>query len=1089
MFYLHLSNRTENLLAQLVENLHKNPRRNLFAKEFFLIQSQGMERMLSQRLADAFAVWCNFEYLLPTRFFDLMANRMDMIINPDAFARDALAWRIDALLQQITQQEQEKPSSLFAPLLRYIRGEQSGLKRYQLSQQLANIFDQYQIMRLEMLDGWQQQRLSTRNQAEEWQMALWTQLRTSLDNTPHRGELLRQFLQRLKGSEDFSAILPARLSVFGLHSMPPLLLDCLHAVSCHCEVHLYLLTPCQNYWLDIPGKRQLIRENLSRLHENIEPVPFIPEIHPLLNSLGKQGQDFQAMLLDRIDNLIDTDSYEDPVQTKTPCLLHRLQSDLLDGGWKEREDDEKICLDSSLTIVSCHSAVREVMVLKDQVLRWLTSNPEMELRDIVVMAPDIQEYAAIIPAIFHDIQHSIADRSLQHRNSSLAVFLQFLDLAVSRCSWTEVFDLLARPELMPAFSLTESECELIHHWVVSSGIRWGLSAKQLQSLDLPKQAETTWQAGLDRLLMGYAMDWDRPVNGILPYPDIEGSQARPLGGLCQFIELLARAAALLARPRPLADWSTLLLSHVDALFGPDREDLAQLREILTTLDSRFGTFHHHDVPLEVIRAWLETTASESKSSAGFLRGQLTFCSMLPMRSIPFQAVCLLGLNDGVFPKTDRHPPFDLLGEKFIPGDRSKRGDDRYQFLEALLSARKYLYLSHVGQSIRSGNAIPPSVLITELIEALRLSYGIEDPMQIHPLQPFSPRYFRVPLHPSMERATLSHPRPASCLFSYNEHNCEVARALVQPPQIQNPEPWWSGSLPDDDTHIVNIVDLLRFFAHPQKWFVRNRLDIRLDTENELPGDSELFSVAGLDRYLINQELVQSCLEGKITTDAEAERAILARLKTQGRWMLGAPGQLAFDRMIPELSAFAARIRAKDMGRRLPELPIDLQVGEYRLVGQLVDLYENGILLARYTECKGKDLLKAWIHHLLVAAATTPVTTHLLTKDLDLCFPPCADPLSRLGELMTIYRQGYSSPSPLLVEPGWTFIQQQDNLKARTPPLQAAITALTNSLEQGYEPELTLLYGDCNPDTLLGQEFQRLCQDFLGPIWAAGEKKP
>ncbi|MDD3816429.1 MAG: hypothetical protein PHZ02_17500, partial [Desulfocapsaceae bacterium] len=198
---------------------------------------------------------------------------------------------------------------------------------------------------------------------------------------------------------------------------------------------------------------------------------------------------------------------------------------------------------------------------------------------------------------------------------------------------------------------------------------------------------------------------------------------------------------------------------------------------------------------------------------------------------------------------------------------------------------------------------------------------------------------------------------------------------------------------------------------------------------------------------------------------------------------------AFDRTIPELSAFAARIQAKDMGRRRPDLPSDLQVGEYRLVGQLAEIHENGTLLARYTECKGKDLLKAWIHHLLVAATATSISTHLLTKDLDLRFPPCTDPLSHLGELMAIYRQGYSSPSPLLVEPGWTFIQQKDKLRARIPPLQAAISALANSLEQGYEPELALLYGDCDPDTLLGPEFQWLCQDFLDPIWAAGEKKP
>jgi exodeoxyribonuclease V gamma subunit len=582
-------------------------------------------------------------------------------------------------------------------------------------------------------------------------------------------------------------------------------------------------------------------------------------------------------------------------------------------------------------------------------------------------------------------------------------------------------------------------------------------------MGLVETEEITWQAGLERLLLGYAMDWDQPVNGILPYPDIEGSQARPLGGLCQFVELLAQAAEDFSRPRPLAAWSTLLLSHVDALFGPDTEnDIAQLREILTTLGHRFGALHHHDVPLEVVRAWLETAAAESRSSAGFLRGQLTFCSMLPMRSIPFQAVCLLGLNDGVFPKTDRHPPFDLLGETFRPGDRSKRGDDRYQFLEALLSARKYLYLSHVGQSIRSGSAIPPSVLITELIETLQLSYGIEDPVQRHPLQPFSARYFQD-----------------SGLFSYNDHHCEVAKALAHP-QTQTPAPWWTGSLPDEDNRTVSVADLLSFFAHPQRWFVRYRLGIRLDTEAEVPGESELFALNGLDSYLVNQELVQACLDKTIEP-----LTTLVGLKAQGRWMLGTPGQLAFDHVLPELAAFAGKIQAKDMGQSLPDIPIDLQIGGYRLIGRLTDIYENGILLARYSKCKGKDLLKAWISHLLLAAATpAPVTTHLLTKELTLSFPPCADPQSRLGELMTIYHEGYCLPSPLLVEPAWAYIQQQNKKRAQKSPLDTAVKSLSDSLEQGYEPELSLLYGDCDPYTLLGPEFLLLCEDFFGPIWSA-----
>ena len=287
-------------------------------------------------------------------------------------------------------------------------------------------------------------------------------------------------------------------------------------------------------------------------------------------------------------------------------------------------------------------------------------------------------------------------------------------------------------------------------------------------------------------------------------------------------------------------------------------------------------------------------------------------------------------------------------------------------------------------------------------------------------------------------------------------------------------------MPDDENKIVTVADLLSFFAHPQRWFVRKRLGIRLDTEAELPGESELFALNGLDSYLVNQELVQACLD-KTT---EPQTATLARLKAQGRWMLGTPGQLAFDQQFPELSAFAGKIQAKDMGRSLPDIPIDLQVGEYRLIGQLADIHGNGILLARYSKCKGKDLLKAWISHLLLAAATpAPATTHLLTKDLDLCFPPCADPQARLGELMTIYHEGYCSPSPLLVEPAWVYLQQQNKKRAQKSPLETAAKSFRDSLEQGYEPELTLLYGSCDPDTLLGPEFLRLCEEFLGPIWS------
>lgn len=731
----------------------------------------------------------------------------------------------------------------------------------------------------------------------------------------------------------------------------------------------------------------------------------------------------------------------------------------------------------------------------------------MGLADIVVMAPDIQEYSSIIPAIFHDIQHAIADRSLRRQNNGASIFFQFLDLAVSRCPWGAVLDLLEKPEI--AFScggLSPSDLELIRHWVVRAGIRWGISGDEPSGEKIPELADISWQAGLERLLLGYAMDWQQPLrfanagggHEILPYPDLEGGQAAPLGGLCQFVELLERAGSELRKPRSLTDWSGLLLSLAQNLFGEEQESvLAPVRGLLLSLREYgdppapavgatdrlpSGAGHRHRLPLEVIRDWLENAASESKSSAGFLRGALSFCSMLPMRSIPFRAICLLGLNEGVFPATDRHPPFDLMGERGRPGDRSRRSDDRYQFLEALLAARQCLYLSWVGQSIRSGTTMPPSVVVTELIETLSLAYGLENPVRRHPLQPFSPDYFR-----------------GQSLFSFNAHNCEVARALLSPvPPVAAPVPWWSGDLPVERQALpeggrakyqVSVTELLAFLANPQRWFVRNRLDISLDLESDLPDEHELFAVSGLEAYQVNQDLLQGLLAGEGAGNEEEAARLLKQLTAQGRWLLGMPGQLAFWRKNQEAQDLVARITNLALGPKLPDLPLDLVVGNYRLTGQLGGRYENGILLARSSSCKGKDLLRAWLHHLLAQAMNPerPLITHLLSQDSDFCFSPTTDPLPLLAQALAIYERGLTTPSPLLVEPAWAFVRQLHNSRAKKSPWEAARASLQETLENGYDPELALLYGECDAASLLGPLFVELCTDFVSPVYMAGRR--
>ncbi len=1041
MFILHSSNNTENLVAHLRAVIENAPLESPFAKEVFLIQSQGMERWLSQQLADRFKVWANYEFLFPGKFFSSLAQQIDDRLSDAAFERNLMHWRIEALLRRVDGEE-------FLPLTQYLSGENIALKRYQLAQQLAQIFDQYQMMRPDMLTAWQQGRLLYQNTTERWQQALWLQITAQTGNR-HRGSLYLEIIAKLNAAEPdaFSRQLPERISVFGLNTMPPLFLSYLQALSKHCQLHLFLLNPAQDFWADLAGKRQrMADENFSG--------------HPLLSTLGQQGREFQEMLLEQAQFDFEPESFE-PSEARTH--LQHLQNAVLNN---RADDSQTLKADDSLRIHACHSRMREVEVLKNQLLHTLENDPNLELRDIVVMAPDIQAYEPFISAVFNDIQHAIADRSLRLSNHALDAFIGFLDLSQSRFGWQSVLDLLEQPVVYPGFALSETDLELIRHWVRDTHVRWGKSAQHKQELGLPELGENTWQAMLDRLLMGYAVGSDQDfIDGLLPYRDIEGSSALALGGLCDFMQLLFKAGKELKQAKSLKTWSTQLYYYADQLLAAEPSERQQLNELLAELSAELAAVHSDDVELQVIISWLKGMVAERKSSTGFLRGQLTFCSMLPMRSIPFKVIALLGMNDGEFPKIDRHPTFDLLAQDFRKGDRSHRADDRYQFLEILLSARQQLIMTYIGQSNSHNDAIPPSVVISEMLEALPNG---DDLIIRHPLQPFSRRYFDG----------------SADLFSFSEADYETVRALADRGDKADiaADLWWQGRLADDnqDTDVIELHELSSFFRHPQRYFLQRQMDLRFNGIAADAEEREPFNVGKLEAYAIYHEWIDETLNGKPPS--------VKKLQAQGRWPAGVPGELEFDRQQDAINGFVEQIKSKNLGAPLAALPIDISVGSCRLVGKLGNRYQHGSLFYRYADLKGKDFMVALLHHLLINRIL-PQPTFLLSTDEDLVLLPEHCQPEYLRTLIEIYLSGRKQPDAFFTEAALAYVTQAYKLKtgnrASKSALDAAIEHLSRAVQLPYEPELGRLYGNvADLGSVLGQSFQQQCQNLLQPVWDA-----
>ncbi|MBL6986098.1 MAG: exodeoxyribonuclease V subunit gamma [Methylobacter sp.] len=1058
MFILHSSNKTENLVDHLAAVIENAPLASPFAKEVFLIQSQGMERWLSQQLAGRFKVWGNYEFLFPGKFFSSLAQNIDSRLSDAAFERNLMLWRIEALLRRLDGDQ-------FLPLTQYLSGENIGLKRYQLAQQLSQIFDQYQMMRPDMLEAWQKGRLIYQTTTEVWQQALWLQI-TEQTGHKHRGSLWQDVIAKLNATEEgaFSSKLPERISVFGLNTMPPLFLSYLEGLSKHCQLHLFLLNPAQDFWADLATKRQrIIDEDFSG--------------HPLLSTLGQQGREFQEMLLEQVQFDFEPESFQ---LGDANSNLQQLQNGILNN----RQDQPILQADDSISIHACHSRMREVEVLKNQLLQALEKAPTLELRDIVVMAPDIQVYEPFISAVFDDIQHAIADRSLRLSNNALDAFIRFLSLSQSRFGWQTVLDLLEQPVVYPGFGLSDTDLDLIKHWVQDTHVRWGKSAQHKQELGLPELSENTWQATLDRLLMGYAVGSDEDfVSGVLPYQAIEGSSALALGGLCDFMQLLFKAGQELKQAKPLKNWSTQLYYYADQLLAAAEPlERQQLNELLAELSAELAEVHHDDVALQVIISWLEGMVAERKSSNGFLRGQLTFCSMLPMRSIPFKVIALLGMNDGEFPKIDRHPTFDLLAHNFRKGDRSRRSDDRYQFLEILLSARQQLIMTYIGQSISHNDAIPPSVVISELLEVLPNGGEL---ITRHPLQSFSRRYFDG----------------SAGLFSFSKADCETADALSGRGEASTDSAglWWQGSLPEDnaETEVIELSELFNFFRHPQRYFMQRQLDVRFSGIEADAEEREPFSIAKLDAYAIYHEWIQQALNDQPPVELDPSQlrhlhhpwqSSVKKLQAQGRWLAGVPGELEFDRQQQVINGFVERIKTKNLGSALDDLPIDISINGYRVVGKLANRYQHGSLFYRYADLKGKDFVCAWLHHLIINEAQSQQTI-LLSADEDLSLLPEHCQPEQLAAWIEIYRLGRKQPDAFFVEPALAYVKQAYKLKtsnqAKKSALDAAIEQLSRAVEQPYEPELRRLYGNvADLEQILGESFERQCQSLLQPVWDA-----
>uniref|UniRef100_Q3ASJ4 RecBCD enzyme subunit RecC n=1 Tax=Chlorobium chlorochromatii (strain CaD3) TaxID=340177 RepID=Q3ASJ4_CHLCH len=1014
--HLYTSNRMEMLVDSLAEVV-RQPLASVFEHEVIVVQSRGMQRWLSMELAGRFGVWANGRYPFPNAMVqELFKQLLPSVAQSDAFKKEVMSWRVMRLLPHLLEMAE------FLPLRRYAADDSDGLKLFQLSEKIADTFDQYTLFRPDMLALWEAGG-GVAEGGEAWQPLLWRALVEGAGL--HRGQLRELLFRQLSRSSSKISELPERITLFGISYLPQFHLELFAAVARLTEVHLFLLSPTQEYWGDIVSRKAMAR--LSEAEQALRS-----EGNPLLASLGRIGRDFSEMVLEMSDEALDSQEfYDDPPEDS---LLHALQWDILHlQGAGEMDETPRLLQphDRSVQIHACHTPLREVEVLYDAILGLLEAHPHISLRDIIVMTPDIESYSPYIATVFGTAREagkegkgvvalpfSIADRRMMHEGEIASALLKLLALHGSRLTASMLFDFLASPPVSRAFGFDAEALRLIRGWIEGSGIRWGMDEEDRRERNLPAYRDHSWRAGLERLLLGYAMPEEEQLfQGVLPYGDIAGSAAEMLGRFAEAVEALERFVSSSEPSRTLEAWRQQYAMWLTTFFAPDEDSerefatLATLGEELAEYGINAG-FEENISPL-VFFTWLRSRLEEQEQGLGFMTGGITFCAMLPMRSIPFRVVMLIGMNDGAFPRQSRAPSFDLITRQPQKGDRSLRNEDRYLFLESILSARELLYISYVGQSIRDNSEIPPSVLVSELLDAVRRAFVLPNESSIeqhlvvrHRLQPFHHDYFSE----------------HSPLASYSSENYYALIASEQSLQAVPPiRSFISTALsePTAEWRTVQLEQLLHFYDNPSAFFLEQRLGIKPEGLLLPLQDSEPFAVESLERYRLQQELLEAQLRG------QPAEALLPLFKSRGMLPPAQHGELLFATVMQEVDDFAATLRQHLAGEvALAPLEVDIEVGEFRIVGRLDGIWANAMLRYRPARMKVRDRFRWWIEHLLLCALQPtgyPLTTHMLMSDGEWSYPPIDNPHQHLTTLLQRYWQGLCEPLPFFPRSAYAFV--------------------------------------------------------------------
>ncbi len=1076
-FLVHRAERADLLVEGLAELL-RVPLADPFAQELVLVPARGVERWLSQRLSHRLGhgpgsgdgVCAGVDFRSPRSLISEILGTREQ----DPWAPDAVVW---PLLRVIDDCAGESWARVLTDHLGYgIEGEEGELRRsrrYSVAHRLARLFSSYADQRPALLDDWSTGRDTDGLDNDlspdlRWQAELWRRLLDQV-KAPGPTERHRAVVTAVRAGQHLD--LPPRLSLFGHTRLSQTDAELLAALGEHHDVHLWLPHPSDVLWQGLVG------DVVTRLRRDDTSHALID--NPLLASMSRDIREMQGVL-ERV-GAVDAGALVGP--SRGDSLLSVMQTDIA-ASRSPRRDHRG---DASVQVHACHGPARQVEVLREVLLGLLQDDPTLQPRDILVMCPDIEAYAPLLTAAFgtgdavagahpgHGLRVQLADRSPAQTNPLLDVVAKILDLADGRVEATRVLDLLATEPVSRRFGFFENDFETINRWIADAGIRWAWDEDGREAFGLGKVVQNTWRFGLDRVLAGVALSDDSRiyVDRALPLDDVSSTSIALAGRLAEAIDRLRSLTIELTGSHPVSHWLTTISDGLGDLAEPahgEEWQVAQVHRELASMTAAATGDTELVLRLGDVRSMLHSQLGGRPTRANFRTGTLTICTLTPMRSVPHRVVCLLGIDDQVFPRSSSVDGDDVLGRDPVVGERDVRAQDRQLFLDAVIAAEETLVITYTGFNESTGETRPPSVPLREFIDAAAMTApGYDGLVRAHHSQFFHVDYLR-----------------GDTPFSFDRQAPAAARATLT--ERQAPPALLDLRLARPEEDEILLDDLRETLTDPVRSFLKHRLGVRLPRAEDELSDAIPIEVGGLEEWAVGERLLRETLEGRPVPE------IRSREWRRGTLPPGQLGVATMRRVAQSVQPLASEFESTTQGRTARQVDIDVQLPDRRrVVGTVGGVYENRIVRVSYSRLKGKQRIEAFLFQ--AAAAATHSTGLWVARSIGRHESPAAgagailtvtndliaEPLVALAELVAIRDAMLMRPVPLMPNTSWTDVSFRGSSYEKNDELRKVWGSECRA------PEMQLLFGHrptlAEAQELLDDDSQPLLRTLGRRLWA------